>query len=95
MEVCAMSGKNVSFPVGYFPFHEDEGLNFQMNRFYTYGAFTYDEMMDIGKQIDSFKKWISVFIAEGKQAEKKGETLKAAICYRAAQFYTLSGEKYY
>ena len=50
-------------------------------------------MMNIGKQIDSFKKWISVFIAEGKQAEKKGETLKAAICYRAAQFYTLSGEK--
>jgi pimeloyl-ACP methyl ester carboxylesterase len=88
-----MSGNNLSFPVGYFPFHEDEGLNFQLNRFYTYGAFTYDEMMDISKNIDSFKKWISVFIATGKQAEKNGEILKAAICYRAAQFYTLSGEK--
>lgn len=93
MEVWDMTQTNMNFPVGYYTFHEDEGLNFQMNRFYTYGAFSYDEMMDIGKRIDSFEQWISVFMGEGEIAEKNGETIKAAICYRAAQFYTLSGEK--
>ena len=74
-------------------FHEDEGPNFQLNRFYTYGVFGKEELMSIGRQIDSFEKWISVFTELGEKNEKAGEILKAATCYRAAQFYTLSGEK--
>ena len=26
-----------NFPVGFHPFHKDEGLNFQLNRFYASG----------------------------------------------------------
>lgn len=81
------------FPVGYYDFHEDEGPNFQLNRFYTYGVFGKEELMSIGRQIDSFEKWISVFTELGEKNEMAGEILKAATCYRAAQFYTLSGEK--
>ena len=81
------------FPVGYLQFHEDEGLNYQLNRFYTYGVFSREELMGIGKKIDSIEKWILVFNELGEIEEKKGNVLKAAICFRAAQFYTLSGEK--
>jgi len=81
------------FPVGYYSFNDDEGLNFQLNRFYTFGVFIREELFEIGRQIDSFEKWISLFIELGEQAENNNEYLKAATCFRAAQFYTLSGEK--
>ena len=55
--------------------------------------FSLRELMDIGGRIDSFEKWISLFTETGEKAEQEGELLKAATCYRAAQFYTLSGEK--
>ncbi|MCR5503558.1 MAG: hypothetical protein K6F53_11170, partial [Lachnospiraceae bacterium] len=88
-----MKRENLNFPVGYFRFHEDEGLNFQLNRFFTYGVFTKEELTGIGSRIDGFEKWISLFKELGEQEEKEGNKLKAATCYRAAQFYTLSGEK--
>ena len=87
-----MANEKVLFQAGYYTFNEDEGLNFQLNRFYTYGVFSKEELTDIGSRIDSFEKWISIFMEIGQQAEKQGESLKAATCYRAAQFYTLSGQ---
>ena len=83
-----MANEKVLFQAGYYTFNEDEGLNFQLNRFYTYGVFSKEELTDIGSRIDSFEKWISIFMEIGQQAEKQGESLKAATCYRAAQFYT-------
>ncbi len=88
-----MANEKVLFQAGYYEFNKDAGLNFQLNRFYTYGVFSKDELMDIGGRTDSFEKWISLFMETGEKAEQEGELLKAATCYRAAQFYTLSGEK--
>ncbi|MCR5590942.1 MAG: alpha/beta fold hydrolase [Lachnospiraceae bacterium] len=88
-----MANEKVLFQAGYYQFNEDEGLNFQLNRFYTYGVFSKEELMDIGSRIDSFDKWIALFMETGEKAERQNEPLKAATCYRAAQFYTLSGEK--
>ena len=87
--------KNINelFQVGYFKFHDNEALNFQLNRFYAQGAFTHEELMEIGSKIDGFEKWISLFTKLGEKAEKDGDPFKAATCFRAAQFYTLSGEK--
>lgn len=97
--------KNIKdmFPVGYESFHENESFNFQLNRFYSQGVFGRNELMDIAKQIDGFETWISLFIKLGEEAEaesrvKEGSEakallLKAATCFRAAQFYTISGER--
>jgi pimeloyl-ACP methyl ester carboxylesterase len=91
------------FPVGYEAFHENESFNFQLNRFYSQGVFRKEELMDIGRQIDGFETWISLFIKLGEEAEAEAGTnegeealallLRAATCFRAAQFYTISGEK--
>lgn len=35
------------FPVGYYEFNKDEGLNFQLNRFYSSGTISYDELLEI------------------------------------------------
>lgn len=80
----------MSFPVGFYEFNKDEGLNFQLNRFYSSGFLGYDELMDIGRKVTSFEVWIELFTTLAKQAEEAGDVKKAAICYRAAQFYTLS-----
>lgn len=77
------------FPVGFYDFSKDEGLNFQLNRFYATGALTYDELMEIGRKITGFDVWISLFTQLAQQAEQEGNAMKAAVCYRAAQFYTL------
>lgn len=79
-------------PVGYFDFSKDEALNFQLNRFYSSGTIDYAELMEIGQRVKSFEEWVAYFTALGDDAQSRGEFLKAAQCYRAAQFYTL-GEK--
>lgn len=76
-------------PVGFYEFSKDEGLNFQLNRFYSSRTLAYDELMEIGHKVQSFEEWITCFTELGKAAEENKEFLKAAQSYRAAQFYTL------
>lgn len=83
----------MQFKTGFYQFSEIVAMNFQMNRFYAMGAFEKEELMEIGRKADSFEKWISLFTTAGKKAEEKGDHLKAATCYRAAQFYALSEAK--
>ena len=82
-----------NLPVGFYEFSKDEGLNFQLNRFYSSGTIAYDELMEIGQKVTSFDEWIAYFTALGDEAHKNEEHLRAAQCYRAAQFYTLGEEK--
>ena len=82
----------VEFPVGYFALNDNEAFNFQLNRFYSQGAFTQEELMDIGRKIDGFETWIELFTQLGEKVQDI-DPFKAATCFRAAQFYTLAGQK--
>lgn len=79
----------LNFPVGFYQFHNDPAINFQMNRWYSTGAVSYDELMQVGKRIDSFETWTKVFLNLAEETEAKGELEQCAIYYRAAQFFTL------
>ena len=83
----------MKFNAGYYDFSTDTGMNFQLNRFYSLGVLTYDELMDVGKKATDFDKWIALFTEMGKRAEEEGDHIRAASCFRAAQFYTLSDAK--
>lgn len=83
----------LNFPIGFHEFHKDEGLNFQLNRFYTSGILSYDELAEIGSKITGFDVWIELFLELAREAEEKGDMEKCALCYRAAQFYTLGNEQ--
>ena len=63
--------KNIlnSLPVGYITFHENEAFNFQLNRFYSLGAFSKDELIKISLKIDGFEAWINTFTNLGQEAE--------------------------
>lgn len=82
-----------NFPVGFHDFHKDEGLNFQLNRFYASGILSYDEINEIGSRITGFDVWIKLFLELAEKAKLQGDMEKCALCYRAAQFYTLGNEK--
>lgn len=83
----------LNFPIGFYQFHKDDGFNFQLNRFYASGILTYDEVMEIGQKVTSFDVWIQLFLEYAKEAEAAQNWEKSAICYRAAQFYTLGEQK--
>lgn len=83
----------MQFNVGYYDFSENVGMNFQMNRFYSLGVLDKAELMEIGRKATDFEKWIMLFTEAGEKAAGEGNHLKAAVCYRAAQFYTLSDAK--
>ena len=80
----------MNFPIGFFEFSPDTGMNFQLNRFYSMGLLEKEELMDIGRKADSFETWIRLFTEKAEAAEKDGDHLRAALCYRAADFYTIS-----
>lgn len=51
----------IKFPVGFHDFHKNEAINFQMNRWHSSGCICYDELMVVGKKIQSFEDWTEEF----------------------------------
>lgn len=62
-----------TFPVGYYDFSKGEGLNFQLNRFYSSRTLSYEELMEIGNKVKCFEDWINCFTELGRSVEEKGE----------------------
>ena len=58
----------MQFPVGYYDFSDNVGMNFQLNRFYSMGVLEKDELMEIGKKATDFEKWIALFTEAGAAA---------------------------
>ena len=83
----------MKFNKGFYDFSTDAGMNFQLNRFYSMGCLDREELTDIGHKAVNFETWIELFTEAGKKAEEAGDHKKAALCYRAAQFYTLNDKK--
>ena len=81
------------FKKGFYDLSGNEAMNFQLNRFYSMGAMELEELREIGEKATDFEKWIELFTGLAREAEEKGDHLKAAVCYRSAQFYTLNGDK--
>jgi hypothetical protein len=79
----------MQFNVGFYEFSKNVGMYFQLNRFYSMGVLEKAELVEIGKRATDFEKWIALFTEAGKEAAGEGNHLKAAVCYRAAQFYAL------
>ena len=80
----------MAFHTGFYAFSSNVGMNYQLNRFYSMGALEKPLLERIGREATDFGKWISLFTEEGEKAEAQEDHLKAAVCFRAAQFYALS-----
>lgn len=84
--------ENFSFPVGYHIFHKNKDINFQLNRFYSYGNWTKAETEQVGSAIKKLENWTETLMGFAEQHLADNRPLTAAFCYRAAEFYALPGD---
>jgi alpha-beta hydrolase superfamily lysophospholipase len=77
------------FPVGYFPFHSNVSLNFQMNRFWGWSGEKkmLEEMMAAGKRIKTYDDWTREMFGLADNALAAGRQLPAAYYTKAATFF--------
>ncbi len=87
-----MNSALFTFPVGYHSFHSKQLFNFQLNRWYSLGYLSFNDLKSVGEKVRKFDDWkpIMVEMAEKKINSKK--YVEAAFFYRAAEFYTLYGQ---
>jgi alpha-beta hydrolase superfamily lysophospholipase len=71
--------------VGFYEFHPDRNINFQLNRFMAPGQ--EDLFAGIGRRISNFNGWKVEFISRAEEAEKQGDLRAASRFYRAAEFF--------
>lgn len=70
-------------------------FNFQINRVLTYGEIACDvnAIREKAANIRSFNEWKKVWSDLGKESEQKSEFLRAAYCYRMAEFFLKTGDR--
>ncbi len=81
------------FPVGYVSFHDDIGLNFQMNRWMTWiGDRAAEDLHRVASRIRSYDDWKREMLALADEKVHMGAPLGAAYYVRAAEFFMLPGD---
>jgi pimeloyl-ACP methyl ester carboxylesterase len=83
----------IIFPVGYYEFHKNQVYNFQLNRWHSLGLFKFEDIENIGKDIESFEDWKVKMVQLAEKALAENRILNAAFYYRAAEFYVLEGDE--
>lgn len=51
----------MEFPIGYYQFHKNKFLNYQLNRWYSLGYSRKEDIEKIGARIRTFDDYISEF----------------------------------
>jgi len=88
-----MGNNNISkftFPVGYHKFHKDQLFNFQLNRWHSLGYAKFEDFVEAGKNIKTFKDWKREMLKLAERAVAEDMLLRAAFYFRAAEFYLLA-----
>jgi alpha-beta hydrolase superfamily lysophospholipase len=81
-----------SFPVGYHTFHKNKDINFQLNRFYSFGYWTKADAEGAGNSIHEIGDWKPVLTGLAERHKAENRPMAAAFSYRAAEFYTLPND---
>ena len=87
-----LTKESFSFPVGYYNFHKNKDINFQLNRFYSFGYWTKADAEEAGKAIQKIKDWKPALTGLAERHLAANRPLAAANSYRAAEFYVLPGD---
>lgn len=79
----------MGLPVGYLDFHSDDIINYQLNRWYSFGYCREEDLRRAGEAIGSYEDVPDVLTELANDAEREGRLKNAAFYYRAAEFLTL------
>ncbi|WP_414468312.1 alpha/beta fold hydrolase [Methanobacterium sp. ACI-7] len=81
--------KKLNFPVGYYDFHKEKIMNFQLNRWYSLGYTDFEETKEVAKRIHKFEDWKPEMIQLAQKSLNENRFISAAFYFRAAEFFTL------
>jgi len=81
-------------PVGFHALHPDVGINFQLNRFYSWVGRPemVDEMRAAVRGIADYPAFVEAFLALSSQRLHDGDTLEGAAYLRIAEFFLPTGD---
>lgn len=76
----------MQLPVGYFQFHKDAFINYQLNRWYSLGYTRREDIAGAGARIRTFEEYVGAFTQLAEEAITENRLKNAAFYYRAAEF---------
>ena len=83
----------IQFPVGYYRFHKDVNLNFEMNRWVSWlGESAVRDMRSVAPKIANYADWKREMLALARKTLSEGQMLNAAVYFRAAEFFMMAGD---
>jgi len=82
-----------SFKTGYYQFHPDVSLNYQMNRFSDGSEQMIAEMKEAAPRIHDYPDYIREFLALSEKAHASNRLLPAALYLRSAEFFMLQKDE--
>ena len=79
----------ITFPIGFYQFHPNASMNFQMNRWYSWVGekAMLDDLRAAAPRIANYADWKREFLALAVTASNDGHTLRAGFYFRAADFF--------
>ncbi|NDJ36567.1 MAG: alpha/beta hydrolase, partial [Chloroflexi bacterium] len=80
--------KTFEFPVGYHDLHPTKIIDFQLNRWYSFGYMRLEDMREAGANIKGLADWKGEMVRQAEKAYAEGRLMNAAFFYRAAEFFT-------
>ncbi|WP_432663680.1 alpha/beta fold hydrolase [Wukongibacter baidiensis] len=84
--------RKFNFPVGYYTMHKTKIIDFQLNRWHSFGYTRLEDMMEAAKRIKKLDDWKEEMIRQAEKALEEKRMMNAAFYYRAAEFFTLPND---
>ncbi|MFZ5643702.1 MAG: alpha/beta hydrolase [Bacillota bacterium] len=81
-----------NFPVGYHSLHRVKIIDFQLNRWYSFGFARLEDMVEAAERIKSIDDWKDEMIRQAEKALAEKRMINAAFYYRAAEFFTFPSD---
>ena len=75
--------------MGYHDLHKVKIIDFQLNRWYSFGYARLEDMAETAQWIDKTDDWKDELVRQAEKALAEGRMMNAAFYYRAAEFFTL------
>lgn len=80
------------FPVGYHDLHKTKIIDFQLNRWHSFGYARLEDMIEAGKRIRTADDWKDEMVRQAEKALNEGRIMNGTFYYRAAEFFTLPSD---
>lgn len=76
-----------TFPVGYYDLHKTKIIDYQLNRWHSFGYCRLEDMREAGQAIHSLKDWKQVMVDLAERALADGRLMNGVFHLRAAEFF--------